>query len=34
MLCRIPNDNRIRDIPLIEGENAGRQVDGSQSAMS
>ena len=34
MLCRIPSDNHIRDIPLIEGGNAGRQVDGSQSAMS
>ena len=34
MLCRIPSDNRIRDIPLIEGGNAGRQVDGSQCAMS
>ena len=34
MLCRIPSDDRMRDIPLRDGRNAGRQVNGSQSAIS
>ena len=29
ILCRIPSDNRIRNIPLIEAGNSGRYVDRS-----